>query len=473
MASNIVETNGRGTEYAKLTCDYRYRFIDGDPPTKYVCSICTFVARQPQQTSCCGNIFCKNCLELLKYKCKNFTCPICRCNPLDYFNDRRVEREINALEIYCPNNKGEIMLPRDEESLSKLKNNENNNDICQWKGILKEIESHLQVCPFHIVPCTNKCGDLILRQELQYHLTKECRERVVNCRYCQEQGAYQVICNSHIETCPGYPVTCSNDGCKQIIKRHFMKNHRDICPKQLIPCRYNDIGCEVLMKREDQSKHDEIYMKMHLDMAVDVVRYFETAIEDIQEENDAYKALTLQLQTRLANITVPPKYGGLHLVLKLPFKKEDNDFVMMSPGFYSSPGGYKMSLHIYPNGNGTGKGTHISCFVCLMPGEYDDILEWPFRGEITVELLNQLQDSNHQRNVLKLDGFTSQNFCKRVVGKEYGQGYGFPTFIPQSELFCESSQMCQYFKDDTLYFRVSVMVTSMTKPWLANSTCMS
>lgn len=124
MASNIVETDRERTGYAKLICGYGYRFVDGDPPTKYICSICTFVARQPQQTSCCGNILCKNCLELLKYKYKKFTCPICRCNPLDFFNDRRVELEINALEIYCPNNKGEI-IPLRDESLSK-----NDNDTC-------------------------------------------------------------------------------------------------------------------------------------------------------------------------------------------------------------------------------------------------------------------------------------------------------------------------------------------------------
>ena len=466
MASNIVETDEGGTGCTKLKCGYGYRFVDGDPPTKYICSICTFVALQPQQTSCCGNIFCKNCLELLKYKYKKFTCPICRCNPLDFFNDRRVEREINALEIYCPNNKEEIIPLRDEESLSK-----NNNGTCQWKGTLKEIESHLQVCPYQIVPCTNKCGDQILRQKLQCHLTKECQKRVVKCQYCQENGAYEVICKSHIGTCPGYLVTCSNDGCNETMKRHFMKNHRDICPKQLISCRYSDIGCEILMKREDQSKHDEYYMKIHLDTAVDVVRDFGIKIETIQQENDAYKLLTLQLETKLASITVSPKYGGLHQVLKFPFIREHNNFVRMSPGFYSSPGGYKMSLHVHPKGSDTGKDTHISCFMYLMPGEYDDILEWPFRGEITIELLNQLQDSNHQRNVLKVNESTGRRFSKRVVGKEYGQGYGFPTFIPHTELFRKSSQMCQYFKDDTLYFRVSVMVTSMTKPWLANSTC--
>ena len=40
---------------------------------------------------------------------------------------------------------------------------------------------------------------------------------------------------------------------------------------------------------------------------------------------------------------------------------------------------------------------HVSCYVCLMTGENDDTLEWPFQGKLTMELLNQLEDENHKQ----------------------------------------------------------------------------
>ena len=137
-----------------------------------------------------------------------------------------------------------------------------------------------------------------------------------------------------------------------------------------------------------------------------------------------------------------------------------------STAFYTSVGGYKMSLRVDANGDRDGKGTHVSYYVSLMSGEYDDTLEWPFKGEVTVELLNQLEDKNHKKNPIQFDESTPLESSQRVVEKQYGLGWGRPKFISHSELSLNSSLNCQYLKDDTLYFRVSVTVTSKTKPWL-------
>ena len=48
-----------------------------------------------------------------------------------------------------------------------------------------------------------------------------------------------------------------------------------------------------------------------------------------------------------------------------------------------------MQLKVFPNGAG-GAGTHISMFVLIVPGEFDDLLMWPFCGIITVHLINHI-----------------------------------------------------------------------------------
>ena len=37
--------------------------------------------------------------------------------------------------------------------------------------------------------------------------------------------------------------------------------------------------------------------------------------------------------------------------------------------------------------NDSDAGTHVSVFVYLMRGEYDSRLVWPFRGDITIQLV--------------------------------------------------------------------------------------
>ena len=138
-----------------------------------------------------------------------------------------------------------------------------------------------------------------------------------------------------------------------------------------------------------------------------------------------------------------------------------------SPPFYSHPGGYNMCLNVFANGNDEGKGTHVSVYLFMMRGENDDNLVWPFQGEVTLTLLNQLEDKNHREDML-LDEYM---YISRIVTDgERGTGYGIPQFVSHEELGHRADTNCQYLKDDSLYFRVSVKVHGACKPWLTPTT---
>ena len=47
--------------------------------------------------------------------------------------------------------------------------------------------------------------------------------------------------------------------------------------------------------------------------------------------------------------------------------------------------GYKMCARLYLNGDGMGKGTHVSLFFVVMRGAYDALLKWPFRQKVCVQ----------------------------------------------------------------------------------------
>ena len=84
-----------------------------------------------------------------------------------------------------------------------------------------------------------------------------------------------------------------------------------------------------------------------------------------------------------------------------------------------------MCVQFYPNGFQVAKSTHVSIFVCIMQGEYDNHLKWPFRGEIPVQIVNQAGDHSHIEKVIPYSDETPDDTAGRVTDKERAKGWGF------------------------------------------------
>ena len=127
----------------------------------------------------------------------------------------------------------------------------------------------------------------------------------------------------------------------------------------------------------------------------------------------------------------------------------------LSRPFYTGRGGYKVCLSVDANGCGDGKGTHVSVFTCLMRGELDSHLKWPFRGTVTIQLVNQLEDKEHHTKTISYTDVIPDTYAAQVtVGKQSNTGWGWPTFLCHSELGLSVANNCQYLKDDCLIFRI-------------------
>ena len=85
--------------------------------------------------------------------------------------------------------------------------------------------------------------------------------------------------------------------------------------------------------------------------------------------------------------------------------KENNDS-WHSPPFYTMQCWRIMRLRVDANGNGPDKGTQVSVFAQLLPGENDDQLKWPLQGEITIQLIRQNRwtgSNDWERKILFLE----------------------------------------------------------------------
>ena len=84
---------------------------------------------------------------------------------------------------------------------------------------------------------------------------------------------------------------------------------------------------------------------------------------------------------------------------------------LYSAPFFTGRFGYKLCLRLYLNGDGSGKGTHLSFFLTVMKGEYDALLPWPFLQTVTLILLDQTNKKKHITQCFKPEP-SSSSFWK-------------------------------------------------------------
>ncbi len=323
---------------------------------------------------------------------------------------------------------------------------------CQWEGTVCTLEEHEGVCEFALVPCPKECKDdneilrrflyseddsgilKITRRDLQQHLM-ECPNRDYSCEHCDLKGTYATTLD-HYDTCEKKILSCANEECTMEMERMKIKNHlSEECEHTVISCKYTSIGCDVKLKRKDMSAHEQDD-KAHLNKTVDT-------IIKLKEDNEILTAWKNKVDKSESTVFKVTEFS--------------NNERFYSPSFYTSPNGYNLDIEVHANHEGDGEGSHVSVYVYIIKGKYDDELNWPFVGKVTIELLNQLEDKNHYNQVLQ---FTPE------MNKRVGDpGFGYHRYISHSELSRDWAANTQYFKDDTLYFRISVEVPDH-KPWL-------
>ena len=356
------------------------------------------------------------------------------------------KREIKALHVKC-------------DSVAKG---------CEWEGTVGTLEEHVNTCGFTSVPCPKECKQnntirMILKKDLEKHLTEQCVNRAYECQYCGKKDTYANITDIHDDLCEKKPHSCPNPGCPDSMQHAEIKQHLDNdCEHTVISCKYERIGCDVKMKRKDMGAHEQDD-KAHLHQALNtVVKLQQSATEtnkavqqiiaSIKEEN---KAMQDRLQSATETITSMQKIFVIFKVINFE-KKKGNNQVVRSQSFYTGIDEYNMRIKVYLNGIRDGKGTHVSVFIYILKGDNDDNLDWPFIGTAKIELLNLLEDKNHH--------FMTVPF-KEEYNARVGYARGYLRFIPHSQLSGNPVNNTQYLKDDTLYFRVSVEVSGH-KPWL-------
>ena len=123
-----------------------------------------------------------------------------------------------------------------------------------------------------------------------------------------------------------------------------------------------------------------------------------------------------------------------------------------SAPFYTEKYGYKMNVRIRPNGSPAAKGKYLSVYICVMGGQYDAILPWPFKRKVKFTLIDQQEDTDKSINVFEEIIPDNDPECyARPKTKYNSSAHGIPSFISHTKL-----ESRRYVLNDTLFIQVEV-----------------
>ena len=185
-----------------------------------------------------------------------------------------------------------------------------------------------------------------------------------------------------------------------------------------------------------------------------------------EEEAQKLRQMLEELQTNYSDLMLivqslqATSYNGKY-IWKIPEvtrrwkeAQEGKTLSLYSAPFYTSRHGYRMCLRLYLNGDGTGKGSHLSYFLTIMRGEFDALLQWPFQQVVRLALRSQNPSSKSDiRHCFKPDAYSSSFMRPR---SDMNIASGCPKFAPVSILSDED-----FVQEDTMFLQCNIDLTGI------------
>ena len=366
---------------------------------------------------------------------------------------------------------------------------------CNHKATHQKVtKEHWPVCEKYPLPCPNECGEEeIERQHLKGHLEQTCPLEVIQCDFSYAGCGTQLQCHlmsahmkegmeAHLSlVAQEVPIL------QTVVQQQTdqMKKQDDQLKQQIMQQVYQmkqqgdqmKLMADLIKQQGDQIKQQGDQMKQQGDQIKQQGDKIKQQGDQIKQQGDQIKLMADLIKQQGDQIKQQGdqiKQQGDQMKLMADLIKQQEDQIMQlrmpapiimddfekhkqsndswySPLFYTHHGGYRMCLGVDANGWGTGKGTHVSVHVYLMRGEFDDLLKWPFRGDVTIQL--KKTDPPHYQKIIHLNDDTPNKYVCKPTKERSDCGWGSSKYISHADLYAGG-----YLKDDKLVFCVSDIV---------------
>ena len=131
-----------------------------------------------------------------------------------------------------------------------------------------------------------------------------------------------------------------------------------------------------------------------------------------------------------------------------------------SPIFRTHPHGYNFFIKFYPYGIGPATGNCASILFTLFPGDYDNLLKWPFSKLIQIGIRDQLDPMNNRMKTIRPD--QDPAYRKPTMSSKTGAATVLiNNFIPLSKLL---SEIEGFLIDGASFIEIKISDPSVLKP---------
>ncbi|XP_052500366.1 LOW QUALITY PROTEIN: TNF receptor-associated factor 3-like [Budorcas taxicolor] len=322
-------------------------------------------------------------------------------------------------------------------------------------------------CPCVAVPCPHKCGvQTLLRSELSAHLS-ECVNAPSTCSFkrygCVFQGTNQQI-KAHEASSAVQHVNLLKEWSNSLEKKRVIDSQAEKLKeldKEIRPFRQNWEDADS-MKSSVESLQNRVTELESVDKSAGQAARNTGLLESQLRRMLSVHDIRLADMDLRFQVLETASYNGVLIWKIRDYKQRKQEAVMgktlslYSQPFYTGYFGYKMCARVYLNGDGMGKGTHLSLFFVIMRGENDALLPWPFKQKVTLMLMDQGSSRRHLGDAFEPDPNSSS--FKKPTG-EMNIASGCPVFVAQTVL-----ENGTYIKDDTIFIKVIVDTSDLPDP---------
>ncbi|NXN23810.1 TRAF2 factor, partial [Nycticryphes semicollaris] len=352
------------------------------------------------------------------------------------------------------------------------------------------LQAHDEVCPEFPLTCEG-CGKKVPREKFRDHV-RTCGRSKVPCRF-EVVGCAEVVENEklpeHESKCLAehlymllsfvlslkagsgdlkpLPTLSSSQNNSPLLAANALCSESELSRSLELLGRcealerktvtFENIVCVLNREVERVSLTAEAYSRQHrLDQ--EKIETLSNKVRQLERSIGLKDLAMAEMEEKIRSMEAST-YDGVFIWKITEFARKRQDAItgrspaIFSPAFYTSKYGYKMCLRVYLNGDGTGRGTHLSLFFVVMKGPNDALLRWPFNQKVTLMLLDQ----NNREHII--DAFrpdvTSSSFQRPVT--EMNIASGCPLFCPVSVMEAKNS----YVRDDAIFIKAIVDLTGL------------
>nr|XP_046242013.1 TNF receptor-associated factor 2-like isoform X3 [Scatophagus argus] len=401
------------------------------------------------------------------------------------------EGNCDFMIILCPSCK-ELMRANEQERHNERECPERtlNCKYCKEPFLLKNIKAHDEICPKYPMICEGCAKKKIPREKYVDHIKfcskfkAQCRFHVVGCSTSvekekihdhEQQCSYEHL-NLLLHFIMGIKVSLESlqPQSLEVASHKLHELHQSLRDLELKMSQVGEGGaapvqgaCAPTQATSFTQMPSAIGAALELQLQSEKARVSELSrrcqelelkVRQLERTVSLRDLSIVEMDGKMREMSAAT-YDGIFVWKISDFTKKRQDAVagrapaMFSPAFYTSKYGYKMCLRIYLNGDGTGRGTHLSLFFVVMRGHSDALLKWPFNQKVTLMLLDQ-NNREHIIDAFRPD-ISSSSFQRPVSDMNIASGC--PLFCPLSKLDSKNS----YIRDDTIFIKAIVDLTGL------------